>query len=136
MQSFIYLVLNHPDVYSRLESEVLTADQEGKLSKMVSFAEGQALPYFKACLNEAMRVRPGLGLDYQRWVPKGGAMIDGKMYPEHMRASVNAWALHRDPKTWGRDANDFRPERWLEGDDKAMERNMYQVRHSSLSQDC
>ncbi|KAF2092557.1 cytochrome P450 oxidoreductase [Rhizodiscina lignyota] len=126
MQSFFYLVLNHPNVYSKLESEILTAEKEGKLSQMVSFSEGQALPYFQACLNEAMRIRPALGLEYQRFVPKGGATIDGKQYHGGMRASVNAWALHRDQNAWGKDADVFRPERWLEGDAKAMERNMYQ----------
>jgi hypothetical protein len=127
MQSFFYLVLSHPEVYKRLEAEIVAAEKEGKLSEMVQFSEGQALPYFQACLNEAMRIRPALGLDYQRFVPKEGATIDGKFYHGGMRASLNAWALHRDEKTWGKDADVFRPERWLNGDAKALERNMYQV---------
>jgi hypothetical protein len=32
--------------------------------------------------------------------------------------TVNVGALHMDPDTWGEDAGDFRPQRWVSIDDK------------------
>lgn len=82
MQSFCYLVLSSQPVHTALVTEILNADKSGHLSEMVTYAEAQALPYFQACLKEAMRLRPAVGLDIQRYVPPGGALIDGVFFPE------------------------------------------------------
>ncbi|OCK74147.1 cytochrome P450 oxidoreductase [Lepidopterella palustris CBS 459.81] len=126
MQSFMYLVLSYQDVYKKLETEILAAEKAGQLSDMITYAEAQQLPYFQACLKESMRLRPAVGLDMQRFVPADGAQIDGVYYPGGIRASVNGWVLHRHQETFGKDADVFRPERWLEGDDREMARCMFQ----------
>lgn len=100
----------------------------GKLSYMPQWNEVQELPYFQACLKEAMRVRPAVGLNIQRLVPPDGAEIDGTWYPGRTRVALNGWVLHRSEAVWGKDAKVYRPERWLEGDAKNMDRNMFQVR--------
>lgn len=127
MQSFFYLMLNRPAVSSKLIAEIDEAQKSGNLSEMVSYAEAQNLPYFQACLKEAMRVRPAVGLGIYRYLPPEGAEIDGTFYPGGTAAAVNGWVLHRDQGVFGKDADEYRPERWLEGDAKVMERNMYQV---------
>lgn len=126
MQSFFYLVLNAPKIYAKLIDEIDTAQKAGELSEMISYAEAQNLQYFQACLKEAMRLRPAVGLNIYRHVPPEGAEIDGTFYPGGTEVSVNGWVLHRDEATWGKDAEEFRPERWLEGNAKALERHMYQ----------
>jgi hypothetical protein len=126
MQSFFHLVLNDKKVYEKLIAEIRSAD----LSQMVSYQEAQNLPYFQACLKEAMRVRPAVGLDITRHVPKDGAEIDGTFFPGGTRVALNGWVLHLDKSTFGEDPEVYRPERWLEvGETKAreMERGMYQV---------
>lgn len=99
---------------------------------MVSFQDAtQHLAYFQAALKEAMRLRPAVGLNITRHVPKGGADIDGQWYPGGTECAVNGWVLHRDRKVFGNDAELYRPERWLEEDKervKAMDRCMFQVR--------
>ena len=127
MQSFFHFVLSNQEVYGRVRSEVREAQKAGKLSKTVSWAEAQELSYFQACLKEAMRLRPAVGLSIQRYVPPGGAVIDGNHYPEGIIASVNAWPVHRDTTTFGKDADDFRPERWLQENAKEMAKHLYQV---------
>ena len=128
MQSFCHLVLSSEPVYKKLATEILDAEKSGHLSEMITYAEAQNLPYFQACLKEAMRLRPAVGLNIQRYVPLGGALVDGLFYPGGTRVSVNGWVLHRDQATFGKDADVFRPERWLEENAKEMDRNMYQVR--------
>ena len=127
MQSFFHFVLSNEEVYGKLKSEVREAQDARKLSKLPSWAEAQELTYFQACLKESMRLRPAVGLSIQRYVPPGGAVIDGKHYPEGVIASVNAWAVHRDKSTFGDDADRYRPERWLQGNAKELEKHLYQV---------
>ena len=126
MQSFFWHVLSNRRVYDKLVKEVLTAH----MSEMVAYTEAQGLPYFQACVKEAMRMRPAVGLNISRLVPPGGAEIDGVKLPAGTEVAVNAWVLHRDRDVFGEDADIFRPERWIEGDKekiKTMERCMFQV---------
>ncbi|EXJ71095.1 uncharacterized protein A1O5_06088 [Cladophialophora psammophila CBS 110553] len=126
MQSFFYLLLNSPSTYQALLSELDAATTSGTLSDPVSYLEAQALPYFQACLHESMRLRPAVGLNIYRKVPPEGMQIDGTFYPGGTEVAVNGWVLHRDKTVFGPDAEDYRPERWLESNAKEMHRHMYQ----------
>ncbi len=133
MQSFCWNVLNDRRVYDKLIDEIMSAD----LSEMVEFDEAQKnLPYFQACLKEAMRLQPAVGLNITRKVPVGGANIDGRKIPTGTEVSVNGWVLHREESFWGKDAVVYRPERWTEVSKerlREMERCMFQV-GTSLAQ--
>lgn len=127
MQSFFWHVLSNPRVYKKLMDEIITAD----LSEMVQYNEAQNLLYFQACLKEAMRISPAVGLNISRKVPPGGAEIIGVHFDGGTEVALNGWVLHRDKATFGEDAAFYRPERWLESKEdklKMMERCMFQVR--------
>ena len=126
MQSFCHHVLRDSTVYKRLIDEIDGATASGNLSQSPQWNEVQALPYFQACLKEAMRVRPAVGLNITRVVPPQGAEIGGKRFPGGTRVAVNGWVLHRNEEIFGADPKMYRPERWLEGDAKNMERYMFQ----------
>ncbi|KAF2172538.1 hypothetical protein M409DRAFT_17769 [Zasmidium cellare ATCC 36951] len=122
---FYYLTLNKP-AHTKLLSEIDTADAQGQLSDPVTFAEAQNLPYFQAVIKEALRMHPAVGLLLERLVPEGGAEIGGVHLPEGTVVGINPWVAARDTATYGADAYEFRPERWLEADEgrlKVMERN-------------
>ncbi|KAJ9602591.1 hypothetical protein H2200_012784 [Cladophialophora chaetospira] len=121
MQSFFHFVLSNREIYDKLCKEIREAD----LSPNVSWAEAQDLPYFQACLLEAMRMRPAVGLSIPRYVPKGGAKIDGKYYRGGIVVSVNGWAVHRDA-LYGDSVHEFHPERWFSETAKEMKKHMYQ----------
>lgn len=136
MTSFIWNVLDTPSAHERLVEEILSADAADELSEVVAWEEAQTrLPYFQACLKEAMRINPAVGVPIYRKVPPTGADIDGVFVPGGTEIAVHAWVLHRDRTIFGEDAEIFRPERWLasEGDEKdvdrvkRMERYMFQV---------
>ncbi len=136
MQSFFWQVLANPRVYKQLVDEVDAAVLAGSLPATgnVSWAEGQSLAYFQACLKEAMRVRPAVGVNITRLVPPEGAELDGHHFPAGTRLAVNGWVLHRDKPMFGEDADEYRPERWTEDEERArlMERYMFQVRGCPL----
>ncbi|KPI38564.1 Pisatin demethylase [Cyphellophora attinorum] len=119
MQSFCWNVLNNPDVYRTLMDEILAAD----MSEMVQYNEAQNLPYFQACLKEAMRLQPAVGLNITRKVPAQGAEIHGTKLPGGVNVAVNGWVLHRDQEVFGVDAEIYNPSRWLV-EDKEKLRNM------------
>lgn len=131
MQSFFWHVLSNPPIHAALTAEILSATETGLIPPdgNLSWAQAQSLPYFQACLKEAMRVRPAVGLNITRVVPQGGAEVGGEFFPGGTRVAVNGWVVHRDEETFGGDAGVFRPGRWLEGEERArrMERYMVQV---------
>ncbi|KAI0424370.1 cytochrome P450 [Xylaria sp. FL1042] len=131
MQSFFWLTLTAPRVYATLKSEIDAAVDAGAIPDEgnIEWTQAQNLPYFQACLKEAMRLRPAVGLNITRYAPSpDGVEIEGRHYPAGTRLAVNGWVLHRDRGVFGDDAEFFRPERWLEDEENArvMERYMFQ----------
>ena len=129
MQSFFYYLLKDSTVYSRLVAEIDQAQADGQLSDHVTWVQAQNLSYFQACLKEAMRLRPAVGLNISRCVPPEGAVIDGIYLEGGTRVALNAWVLHRDKDVFGENPELFNPERWLQVDEptlKLRNRHMYQ----------
>lgn len=114
LRSLFYYLLRNPRCLSRLRAEIDEMDKRGELSKIVTFAESQKMPYMQACLKEAMRMHPAVGLLLERIVPEGGIAIAGYHIPNGTVIGANPWVVTRDRKIYGEDADDFRPERWLD----------------------
>ena len=53
LQAFVYHLLRSPKRLSRLRDEIDSAQARGDLSKVVSFAEAQKLPYLQACVSSS-----------------------------------------------------------------------------------
>ena len=130
MQSFFWEILNSPPIYANIVSEIEAAVRDGVIPPTgnIGWSEAQNLPYLQACLKEAMRLRPAVGLNITRLVPPEGAELDGQRFPGGVTIAANGWVLHRDREVFGADADDFRPGRWLEDEERArrMERFMFQ----------
>ena len=127
MQTFCWHVLANPRIYEKLVAEILSAP----LSEVVQYQEAQSLPYFQACVKEALRTQPAFAMNICRKVPAGGAELDGTFFPENTEIAFNGWVVHRSKELYGEDAHIFRPERWLEVSEeqaKKMERLMIHVR--------
>jgi cytochrome P450 len=58
-------------------------------------------------------------------VSAGGMELGGKHVPEGVEVTCNPYIVHRDTAIYGDDAEDFRPERWLESDSKAKDYAKY-----------
>lgn len=85
-------------------------------------------------MKEALRMHPAVGLLLERLVPPGGADFGEIRLPEGTVVGMNPWVAARDKSVYGNDANEFRPERWLEADEeelKLMDRNFLAVSTSA-----
>lgn len=133
LAAVFYYLLQNPSCYRKLNAEVDTAVEEGKIESrpggLVSWSESQRLPYLDACIKESFRLHPAAGLPLERVTPPQGAEIDGQHIPGGTIVGVSAWVIHRRQDIYGSLVDSFRPQRWLEADKdhlKEMNANMFQ----------
>ena len=119
--SNIFFTLSHnPSIFAKLEHEILTSLPS---ESNPSFAQLKSLPYLHALINESLRLYPIVPENNRTAIrdtsiPLGGGP-DGKS-PVFVRKGTmvhwSSWGMHRRPDLYGDDAEEFRPERWLDSD--------------------
>ncbi|KAF5539152.1 lipase esterase [Fusarium phyllophilum] len=120
LSAVLYYLLKNPSCMDKLREEVDTFTANGQLSTFVTYKESQAMPYLQAVIKEALRLHPATGLPLERVVPKGGATISGRFFPEGAIVGINTWVAHRDRSIFGQDVDSFSPERWLQDDEERV----------------
>lgn len=119
LRTILYNLLANPATMRRLLDELLEAEAHGRLTRpLPRFSEVRDLKYLDACVNEGVRMHPPFCLPFERVVPKGGTTICGRYFPEGTVVGLNPYVTNRHKPTFGPDADVWRPERWLEGDEE------------------
>ncbi|KAK4225578.1 cytochrome P450 [Podospora fimiseda] len=113
MRSIIYFLLKHPESLKKLMNELTEARREGRLSDIVTWKESRSLPYLDACVKEAGRLHPVIGLPLERVVPDGGVELCGTHIAEGTVVGMSPWVVHQDKDVFGLDAAEWNPDRWL-----------------------
>ena len=125
-RAVIHQLLTHSDCLAKLRDEIDRCEREGIISERITFNEANNMPYLQACIKESLRLHPAVGMCLERYVPRGGAVICGRHLPEGTIVGANPWVAGRDPAVYGKDALEFKPERWIEAEAeqlRVMERN-------------
>ncbi|KAK1836516.1 cytochrome P450 [Podospora conica] len=107
------LLVRRPAAYQRLNDEISTAIDEGRVSSPVRGVEARALPYLQAVLRETIRLYP-IFTELHKEVPPEGYTIDRHRLPGGTWLGIAMIPMMRSEETWGQDADAFRPERWIE----------------------
>ena len=100
----------HPDVVRALRAELDALPGEPEAD------DYPRLPYTRAVVAESMRLFPPIYVIGRRALED--VEIDGYTVPAGARLVTSPWVTHRDPRWWGGDALQFRPERWLDREGK------------------
>lgn len=103
-------LLRHPDAMKKLRDEVrrIAGGRPGITDK-----ELDQMHYLKAVLKETLRLHPPIPLLVFRRATQD-VNIDGYDIAAGTWLITNAWAIGRDPASWGPEADEFKPERFLD----------------------
>jgi cytochrome P450 len=118
MRAAILYIYTNFDVYHRLMAEIDTADKAGKLSTPCKYNEIKDLPYLTAVIREVLRIYPPIGTPFPRLVPEEGMTVSGHHLPKGSEIGISMWCISRNEDIYGSDACVFKPERWLESEEK------------------
>ncbi|PBK66502.1 bifunctional P-450/NADPH-P450 reductase [Armillaria solidipes] len=118
----IYYLLKYPDVMRKLQKEVdeILGDEPAQLGDF------SKMPYLNAVLRETLRLQPTAAIRVV--YPLEDTVVGrGKYFVKAGQAiALQIWDSHRDPSVWSDDAEEFRPERMLDGQFEAAPPNAWQ----------
>ena len=108
--STIFYLLTYPVAMRKFTADVLAAFKS--LNSIRAGKKLQACAYLRACLDESMRLSPGVGGILPREVLAGGMEVDGRSFPPGTDIGVANYAIHHNETYFPRPYA-FYPERWL-----------------------
>ena len=118
MRSCLYYICTRADVYQVLQKEIDKFYHDNALREPITYQQCREIPYLVAVVKEATRLLPSITFQLLRHAPPD-FVVDGNAIPAGTSVGVSALAQNRDKAIWGLDANEFRPERWLESEARA-----------------
>ncbi|XP_048007490.1 cytochrome P450 4V2-like [Leguminivora glycinivorella] len=106
------MLARHPEVQNKLhhELDMIFGDSDRDLT----VEDLPKLQYLEAVVKETLRLYPPVPVTAREvtdnvTLPSGITLVNG------LSVILNIWATHHNPSFWGADAEQFRPERFLEG---------------------
>ncbi|EFP13149.1 CRE-CYP-13A6 protein [Caenorhabditis remanei] len=126
-----YLLATHPEIQKKLQEEV---DRECP-DPEISFDQLSKLRYMECVMKEALRLYP-LGVTANTRKCMRETTIDGVTFEEGMNIQVDTWTLHHNPRVWGEDVEDFKPERWENSASEHLEHNGSYIPFGSGPRQC
>lgn len=74
----------------------------------------ESLPLLNGVCNETLRVYPTVPVVDRCSISDN--IILGERIAAGTRLLIASWAVNKDPKLWGHDATEYKPERWIDHD--------------------
>ena len=117
-----FVLSKNPRIFAKLQHEISTTLPDNSLPTYENLKE---MKYLRAVLNESLRVHPIVPenariAQVDTMLPLGGGE-DGKSPIFVKKGQIATWslyAMHRRRDFYGEDAEVFKPERWLDTDEK------------------
>lgn len=113
----VALLLRNKKVWYKLREEVLS--EFGKDIKNITFHSLKRCTYLQHVISEVLRLYPVVPINSRQaardtTLPLGGGVDENEpiFIPKGTIVQYHTYSLHRHEKFWGKDANEFIPERW------------------------
>jgi cytochrome P450 len=110
-------LIRNPHTMARAKLEVRERLGEGK--SMVTSEDLSDLRYLRMVVKETLRLHPAGPLIHR--ASQQDCQVMGYDIPKGTHVTTNAFAVGRDPAHWGKDAEEFRPERFQESGADSVE---------------
>ncbi|XP_022898071.1 cytochrome P450 704C1-like [Olea europaea var. sylvestris] len=116
---FIYVLCKHPLVQEKVAREIKEATKTEKVVDVSEFASSvseealEKMHYLHAALTETLRLYPAVPVDAKQCL-SDDIMPDGFCVNKGDFVAYQPYAMGRMRFLWGDDAEDFRPERWMD----------------------
>ncbi|KAF7804668.1 cytochrome P450 94A1-like [Senna tora] len=123
---FFWLLWKNP----KEEEEIVKEIRE--TSEAPAYDEVKEMVYTQAALSESMRLYPPVPLDTKEAVGDD-VLPDGTVVKKGMRVTYHVYAMGRLEKLWGGDWEEYKPERWLERNERREEKKWRFVNRDSYS---
>jgi benzoate 4-monooxygenase len=108
--ALLFHMLMNPNAVKKLQAEL---DEALPSDNVPNFEQVKGLKYLDNCIQETLRIHSTSSQGLPRLVPPGpGVEIAGHHFPQGTVLSVPAYTMHHSKEIWGKDADEFRPERW------------------------
>ncbi|RDW90311.1 cytochrome P450 [Aspergillus mulundensis] len=135
LSSVFFMLARHPEAWRRLEREVLlefgltpqSHEQGQGQCPLPTYTQLREMKYVRAVLNEALRLFPPVPTNIRcatrhTSLPRGGG-ADGSEPIFVSKGTIvhySIWTMHRSTEIYGPDAEEFRPERWLQTEEAPL----------------
>ncbi|KAL6902170.1 hypothetical protein ACP4OV_005046 [Aristida adscensionis] len=106
-------LMRNPAAMAKVQGQLREAFR-GKAAVTEGELQASGPWYLKLVIKEALRLHPPAPM----LVPResiAACEVEGYTVPAGARVVINAWAIGRDARYWGDDAEEFRPERFEDG---------------------
>lgn len=114
LQWLMVALVHYPEVQEKAYRELMAVVGP---SRVPSFADYDNLLYVRAVLKEILRLWPPTPLGIPHYVTEDD-WYEGYFIPKGTTCLSNIWSINRDQEVHGPDADQFRPERYLDADGK------------------
>jgi cytochrome P450 len=114
-QWLFYLLGQHPEVEAKIREEfAIQLPQLGVgPDGYITADHVKQLVYLEAVIKETLRLKSAAPILYR--VADQDTVIAGDIFIQKgQRVGVSAYAMARNPRVWGPDAAEYRPERWID----------------------
>ncbi|KAL8162374.1 hypothetical protein V2J09_013863 [Rumex salicifolius] len=115
---FFWLLSSHPDVTLKIRSEIdrVRTRSAKRAGESFGYEEVREMQYLHAALSEAMRLYPPVPVD-TKLCRNDDVLPDGTVVKKGWFVTYHAFAMGRMEGIWGKDCEEFRPERWMLAED-------------------
>ncbi|CAN8304172.1 unnamed protein product [Cochlearia groenlandica] len=112
---FFWLIHKHPEVEKHILTEIHKI--QGKLATQVTKdpfkpEDLKEMVYLQAALTESLRLYPSVPMEIKQAL-EDDILPDGTRIKKGARVHFSTFSMARIESIWGKDCEDFKPERWL-----------------------